>query len=167
MSACGLYFLSNSDVGFGLGELLSVICALAYSFHIILTGEFARRCEIYSFVCAQFFAVAVLCLVCALILEDAVKFDQPFFIAVGITAIFATVLAFIVQTIAQKYTSAVKASLIFTFESVSAGLIGYFLGGEILTPMQIFGAFVIIAGILFSESGAFFKDKILSTLKNK
>ena len=54
------------------------------------------------------------------------------------------------QTWAQKYTSAAKTAVIFTLEPVSAGIIGYFFG-EHLNSLQIFGAVLIIIGILISE----------------
>jgi permease, drug/metabolite transporter family len=58
-----------------------------------------------------------------------------------------------VQTIAQRYTTASKAALFFCLEPVSAGLIGYFIAGEILSGTQIFGAMLIIFGVIFSEFG--------------
>ena len=85
--------------------------------------------------------------------------DEAFFVAVAVTSVFATVLAFFVQTAAQRYTTPVKTSLIFTFEPVSAGIVGYFFGGEILSGAQIAGAGLILFGIVVSEVGSYYKNK--------
>lgn len=156
LSAAGLYLLTGSELGFGIGEGLSVVCALGFALHIIFTGVLVRRCELYWMVSAQFAAVA------AQIFEPrgvVPILDEAFFVAVAVTSVFATVLAFFVQTAAQRYTTPVKTSLIFTFEPVSAGIVGYFVGGEILSGVQIAGAGLILFGIVVSEVGSYYKNK--------
>ena len=162
LSAAGLYFLTGSELGFGAGEGLSVVCALGFALHIIFTGVLVRRCELYWMVSAQFAAVVALCFVAAQIFEPrgvVPVLDEAFFVAVAVTSVFATVLAFFVQTAAQRYTTPVKTSLIFTFEPVSAGIVGYFVGGEILSGVQIAGAGLILFGIVVSEVGSCYKNK--------
>ena len=46
LSAAGLYFLTGSELGFGAGEALSVVCALGFALHIIFTGVLVCRCEL-------------------------------------------------------------------------------------------------------------------------
>lgn len=160
ISAVGLYFLCSTELGFGLGELLSLICALAYTLEIILAARFVKKCEIFVFVTAEFAVTCLLSLICALFVSGSVKpvVDREFAVAVFVLALFATVIAFFVQNIAQRYTTPVKTALILTLEPVSAGIVGYFFGAEILTPSQIAGAGVILAGILLSEIGSYFKS---------
>ena len=81
------------------------------------------------------------------------NFDREFFIAIFITTVIGTIFCYFVQTIAQRYTTASKAALFFCLEPVSAGLIGYFFAGEILSIWQIFGTMLIIFGVIFSEFG--------------
>lgn len=161
LSAIGLYFLSSGEFGLGLGELLSVICAFAYALQIVFTGVFVKRCELYALVCMQFLTICALSLICAVIFEGTAmpNFDTEFYKAVIITAVFATVFAFFVQNAMQRYTTPMKTSLIFTLEPVSAGVLGYFVGGERFSALQIGGALVILAGILLSEIGSYYKNK--------
>ena len=162
MSAVGLYLLSDSEVGFGKGEILAVVCAVGYSLHIIFTGIFVKKCELYQMVCVQFLTVTALCLIVAVFYEPNFIFPTPnkaFYTAVIITSVFATVFAFFVQSAMQRYTTPMKTALIFTFEPVSAGLLGYFIGGEILSEFQIAGATLILAGIVISEAGSYLKSK--------
>ena len=80
------------------------------------------------------------------------SFEFDFLFALIITSVFATVLAYFIQTFAQLYTSAAKTVLIFALEPVSAGIIGYIFG-ENLSNLQIFGAGLILFGIILSELG--------------
>jgi drug/metabolite transporter (DMT)-like permease len=68
-----------------------------------------------------------------------------------ITGLFATALAFTVQTWAQQYTSATRAALIFSLEPVIAWITSYLLTGETLSNQAITGAVLILAGILLVE----------------
>lgn len=163
LSAIGLYFLCSTELGFGVGELLSLICALAYTIEIILAARYVKQCEIFVFVSAEFGVTCVLSLICALFFEGSVApvVDAEFIVAVGVLALFATVIAFFVQNIAQRYTTPVKTALILTLEPVSAGVVGYYFGAEILSASQIAGAGVILVGILISEIGSYYKSQKL------
>ena len=163
----GLYFLSGaSAVGFGIGERLTLISAFAYALHIVFTGVCARKSNLYGFVIVQFICVCVCALIAAVFtphaeFEGEIKvlgnlifspsFDFVF--ALVLTSIFATLAAFVIQTMAQnRGVSEIKTVLIFALEPVSAGIMGYAFG-EKLSALQILGAALILAGILLSELG--------------
>ncbi len=156
VAVVGLYFLSASELGFGLGELLSFICAIMFAGQIAFTGVYVQKCNIFVLVFFQFLTVMVLSFIFALIVDGGidVKFSSDFVYTVIITAVFATVFAFFVQTFMQKFTTATKTAIIFTLEPVSAGIMGYFYAGELLSSLQIFGAGLIIFGVLFAEIGS-------------
>ena len=151
----GLYFLTMSGkLTFGFGEFLTLICALMFAVHIVLTGKFSIREDVFLIVCFQFLTVTILSLLFSLSLEDVtfnVTWDYTFAKAVIVTSIFATVYAFLIQTYFQQYTTATKTAIIFTMEPVSAALFGVYVGNEILTSMQIFGAGLIIIATLLTE----------------
>ena len=164
----GLYFLSGASgaVGFGIGERLSLISAFAYALHIVFTGVCARKSNLYGFVIVQFICVCVCALIAAVFVPHA-EFEGEikvfgnlifspsfdFVFALVLTSIFATVAAFVIQTMAQnRGVSEIKTVLIFALEPVSAGVMGYAFG-EKLSALQIFGAALILAGILLSELG--------------
>ena len=164
----GLYFLSGASgaVGFGIGERLTLVSAFAYALHIVFNGVCARKSNLYGFVIVQFICVCVCALIAAVFtphaeFEGEIKvlgnlifspsFDFVF--ALVLTSIFATVAAFVIQTMAQnRGVSEIKTVLIFALEPVSAGIMGYAFG-EKLSALQILGAALILAGILLSELG--------------
>ena len=141
----GLWLLSGATLALGSGEALALVCAIFYALYTTLNGHFVRKSELYLLVFVVFLTNAMLSLV--------PKFDSEFFIAIFITTVIGTIFCYFVQTIAQRYTTASKAALFFCLEPVSAGLIGYFFAGEILSIWQIFGAMLIIFGVIFSEFG--------------
>jgi len=151
----GLYFLTMSgSLQFAYGEILVLICALMFALHIVLTGEFSSKGNVYIIVCFQFLTVSLLSLFFSLALEEVtfdINFDYTFIKAVLITAVFATVYAFLIQTYMQQYTSAAKTAIIFTMEPVSAAFFGVYIGNEFLSTYQILGAFLIIIATLFAE----------------
>jgi len=164
----GLYFLSGASgaVGFGIGERLTLVSAFAYALHIVFTGVCARKSNLYGFVIVQFLCVCVCALIAAVFTPHA-EFEGEirvlgnlifspnfdFVFALVLTSIFATVAAFVIQTMAQnRGVSEIKTVLIFALEPVSAGIMGYAFG-EKLSALQILGAALILAGILLSELG--------------
>ena len=164
----GLYFLSGASgaVGFGIGERLTLVSAFAYALHIVFTGVCARKSNLYGFVIVQFICVCVCALITAVFaphaeFEGEIKVlrnlifspNFDFVFALVLTSIFATVAAFVIQTMAQnRGISEIKTVLIFALEPVSAGIMGYAFG-EKLSALQILGAALILAGILLSELG--------------
>ncbi len=164
----GLYFLSGASgaVGFGIGERLTLVSAFAYALHIVFTGVCAHKSNLYGFVIVQFICVCVCALIAAVFVPHA-EFEGEikvfgnlifspnfdFVFALVLTSIFATVAAFVIQTMAQnRGVSEIKTVLIFALEPVSAGIMGYAFG-EKLSALQILGAVLILAGILLSELG--------------
>jgi drug/metabolite transporter (DMT)-like permease len=68
-----------------------------------------------------------------------------------VTGLLATALAFYVQTWAQQYSSPTRTALIFSTEPVFAWVTSYLVLREGLSGRGIFGALLILAGILLVE----------------
>ncbi|MAC84502.1 MAG: EamA family transporter [Arcobacter sp.] len=151
----GLYLLTMSgELTLGFGEFLTLICAFLFALHIIFTGKYSKEVNVYLLVLFQLITVTVLSLVFSLSLDTTtfnLTYDYTFFKAVIVTAVFATVYAFLIQTYMQQFTTATKTAVIFTMEPVSASIYGYIAGGEILTSIQIGGAVLIIFATLIAE----------------
>lgn len=162
VALAGLYFLTMSGaLSIGFGEFLTLICAFMFAIHIVFTGKFSKKGDVFLLVCFQFLTVTLLSLVFSLALEDVtfnIEFDSTFLKAVIVTSLFATVYAFLIQTYFQQYTTATKTAIIFTMEPVSAAFYGVYIGNEILTSNQLLGAALIISATILTEIK--FKGKI-------
>ena len=155
IAVLGLYLLTMSgELTLGLGEFLTLICAFLFALHIIFTGKYSKEVNVYLLVLFQLSTVTILSLIFSLSLDSTtfdLNYDYTFFKAVIVTAVFATVYAFLIQTYMQQFTTATKTAVIFTMEPVSAAIYGYVAGAEVLTSIQITGAVLIIVATLVAE----------------
>jgi drug/metabolite transporter (DMT)-like permease len=74
--------------------------------------------------------------------------------ALLVTGIFASALAFLVQTWAQGQASATRTALVFAMEPVFTAVFGYALAGDRLGALGWTGCAAIMAGIVLSEPAA-------------
>ena len=155
LAVIGLYMLTMSGkLTIGTGEILGIICAAFFALQIIFTDKYSKKVNVFMLVLFQFLTVSLLSLVFSLTLDNVtfnLDFNYIFLKAVLITAIIATVYAFLIQTYMQQFTTPTKTAVIFAMEPVSAGIYGYFAGNEILTSIQILGAILIIFAVLLAE----------------
>jgi drug/metabolite transporter (DMT)-like permease len=158
-ATAGLALLTlNQGVRVEAGDLWVLGCALAFALHIVLVGRLAGTLPPGVFTAAQVVPVAVLSVLAA-------AADGPVAATVGaitrtgpvvwglvaFMAATATVAALIVQTWAQRFTSAAHTALMFTFEPVAAAITAYVVLGEVMTGRQVVGAGLILAGIVTAE----------------
>ncbi len=155
LAVFGLYLLTLSgELTLGIGEFLSLSCALFFALQIVFTDIYSKQVNVFILVFFQFLTVTILAFVLSLFVDPVtfnIELEYTFLKALIITAIFATVYAFLVQTYMQQFTTPTKTAIIFAMEPVSAGFFGYFIGNEILTSTQTFGAVVIICAVLLAE----------------
>jgi len=159
LALAGLALLSlmgvNLDDGVNPGDVLVFFCALSFAGHIYITGRFSHRMNPLVLTQTQILTVAVLATLASHFFEPATPIlphGQPLFAAL-FTGILATAVAFGVQTMAQRFTTATHTALIFATEPVFAALASFILIGERLGPMQWLGGILILAGMLTAELG--------------
>ena len=158
LATVGLYYLTRPDLdgggGFSRGDVLTVFGAAAYSLHICLTERFAARDGVTGLVAVQLWVVALLSALCLPFVEVHVAWTPAFVGAFLFCGIFASAGALTVQTWGQARTTAVRAALIYSMESVFASTYSVLLGYETLGPREWSGGALIVSGVLLSEVGA-------------
>lgn len=164
MCVTGIGLLTlNNELKPALGDILCLICAIAYAVDLLITETAVAKEEVNAFQLGVFqlgFAGG-LNFIIALIVEKPEFPHTPKVWASSIfLAIFCTGLAFIIQAVAQQYTSAAHVGVIFTLEPVIAGFAAFALAGEILLPRAYVGAAILILSLFFMEVD--FKRKKLS-----
>lgn len=166
VAVIGLYLLTMSgSLTIEIGEFLTLICAILFALQIIFTGKFSKEVNVFLLVLFQLITVTILSLVFSLTLDNVtfdLNYDYTFFKAIIITAVFATVYAFLIQTYMQQFTTASKTAIIFAMEPVSASIYAFLAVGEVLSSIQITGAVLIILATLIAEIK--FKKRIKHTL---
>ncbi len=155
LAVVGLYMLTMSGkLTIGLGETLGLICAAFFALQIAFTDIYSKKVNVFILVLFQFITVTFLSLIFSLSIDNVtfnLDFNYIFLKAVIITSIFATVYAFLIQTYMQQFTTPTKTAIIFAMEPVSAGIFGYFVGNEVLTTIQVYGAILIVFAVVLAE----------------
>jgi drug/metabolite transporter (DMT)-like permease len=72
-------------------------------------------------------------------------------VALAITGVLASALAFTVQAVVQRKLSAVRAGIIYALEPLFAAICGYWLAGDRLKPLQVIGAATLLAAVVVAE----------------
>jgi drug/metabolite transporter (DMT)-like permease len=168
----GLFLMTMTDVtGLNIGDGLVFICAISFALQIIYTGKFSSKYPTLLLTVIQITTVAVLSIISSFIFEDwwrsfnvEILLSKDVLIAIIITSVFATAMAFFIQTNFQKYTTATRVALIFAMEPVFAAITGYFWANERLSFSALVGCVLILAGMIFAELPT---NKIPLLRKNK
>jgi len=153
MAATGLFLLSYGGVSsVNRGDILVFFCALSVAAHILSVGYYVKTNDSVQLTIVQIGTVAFLAFLSDLFAgEISMPAGETVWSAILICAVFATVGAYLVQNIMQRFTSPTHTALIFSGEPVFAGLFGYFLLGENLGAMALAGCFFILTGMVVSE----------------
>jgi drug/metabolite transporter (DMT)-like permease len=144
------------------GEFLAFVCAFFIAIHIILTDKLSRRNDYGLLTLVQVNVVALFSLIFSFFLDPRVipiQFNNQLIFSLIINSVFATFVAFVIQTSMQKYTTPTKAAIIFIMEPVSSAFFSYWIGGELLTAKQYVGTSFILFAMVFTEAGTYLKMK--------
>lgn len=133
------------------GDLLTIGCAVAYSFHLLILGYYSQREAFEPVALGQIACTALLCTLALPLDAPTAVWSKAVIIAIIVTAVFATAMAFALQTWGQARTTANRTALIFALEPVFALATAVLVGGETLTGPGIFGSVLILSGILAVE----------------
>ncbi len=151
-------FLSPHSLAMNWGDVLVGLCAVAFAIHIVLVSKFANTYHPLLLGWVQLFTAATLNLLAALVLEPLDKaldpdilFQAQILQAFFITSLFASVLAYVAQIYCQRYTSPVRAALMFSAEPVFAIVTAYWWAGEVLTGWNLLGCGLILSGMIVPD----------------
>lgn len=150
----GLWLLSEGGTsgGWNAGDTLVFLCAVAYSGHLIVLGSLGRRHDARPFAFVQLAMTAVVCGAVGAIAErPGLPSGGDVWVALGITGVLASAVAFAVQTYAQRHLSPTRTAIILITEPAFGGLFGWLLAGEVLGVRGWAGAALILAGMALSE----------------
>lgn len=163
LSLLGVYLLGDASfTKLTSGDLLVVLCALFFGFHIVLIGVVVQQSKApYMIACVQFFFCSVVGFIMALYFEaidiSAIYQAMP---ALLYTGLLSGGIAYTLQIIAQQYTPASDAAVIISGEALVAAIAGALLLGDRLTPLAWGGCTCIFAAVLLVELWPFFKKSI-------
>jgi drug/metabolite transporter (DMT)-like permease len=153
LASAGLAMLAGVHGGSPAGVLLVLGGAAVYALQIVLLERYAPRYDALAFTLVEMLAAFAI-LVCVAAPRLAVPHGWTVWGALIVTGVFASALAFLVQTWAQRSASATRTAVVFALEPVWAAVFGIWLEGDSLGALGWGGCAVILCGIAFAEPAA-------------
>jgi drug/metabolite transporter (DMT)-like permease len=150
----GIYLLSGGSFSqLTPGDFLTVVCAVFWAVQITLAGSSVRETGRPLAISATQFAVAaVLALIVAALVEPisfaAIEAALGEILYLGI---FSSGLAFALQVIGQRYTTAPQAAIILSSEAVFGASLAALLLGETMGPQGYAGCALMFTAMLAVE----------------
>jgi len=148
IATVGLALLSLQGWSIGTGELLVLGSAFAFGAHIIALGKWSGGRDAYALTAVQLSVCGVMAGV-ASIFEGGYQLppDGGVWATVIFTAVFATAIAFVVQTWSQAHMGTTKVAVILTMEVVFAAFFAIIFGGETLTLQKALGGILVLVAM--------------------
>jgi drug/metabolite transporter (DMT)-like permease len=145
----GTVMLVGGPSGFGLGDLLTIGTAFFFALHIVLLSRWSPGLRSAPLAMLQMGT-------CALIFSAGGSWSMQapttvVWLAIIVTGVFASALAFYIQTWAQQHLSASRTALILTTEPAWALVAAVVLAGQRFGLLQAMGAALMLAAIVGHE----------------
>jgi drug/metabolite transporter (DMT)-like permease len=141
----------GAPTGLHQGDLLVLLGSVGFAFHITLLSRYASAGPLV--LAAWQMTAAGVFLTAGAVATGAVVIPVPSSVwpALVITGVFASAVAFWVQTYAQQRLPASRTALILTTEPAFTVFFAFLLVGERFRPIQVVGAALILGALFFSE----------------
>lgn len=149
----GLGLISvNDNLTIGYGDILTILCAVCFALQIAYTEYYVKKADPLNMAFVQIALAGAITMGITVIQEPvSLNFDIKIWGAILFAVVFCTAGAFVVQNIAQKYTSSTHAAVIMCMEAVFAGIFSFLLWGEPLTLKTLSGFALVLTGVLITE----------------
>jgi drug/metabolite transporter (DMT)-like permease len=147
IATIGLALLSLNGLQFGLGEFLVLVSALLFAFHIVGLGEWSKGLDAYALTVLQLGTCAVVTFFASFKSGFKAPPDSGVWWSIIYTAVFATALAFIIQTWAQSFIAPSTVGVILAAEVVFAAGLGIWFLNEPVTLRIALGGLLVLASM--------------------
>ena len=157
LAVAGLWLLIRPSAEMNVGDLYTLVGAVAFALHIIAVEAYTWRSDIASFSTWQLVMVTVVLAGPALaegFRLESIAFTPTLLWALLITGVGATALAFFVQVWAQRHVPAQRVALIFACEPALAAWLSWLMLGEQMGAAGWAGSGLVTAGVLIGATAS-------------
>jgi drug/metabolite transporter (DMT)-like permease len=157
LATVGLLLLSGiGGSPHALGDGLMLLCSLSFAVHILVTDKVMAHFPVGPLVVIQLSVCGAGALLLAVASNELTSpSGEQEWTALLFTAVFASALAYFIQSYAQQRIPPARTSLILATEPVFGGVFGYLLAGDRLSSTAWLGAAVMTIAVLSMESRPF------------
>ncbi|WP_313893717.1 DMT family transporter [Psychrobacillus sp.] len=148
----------SSDIN--IGDMLTLACAVGFAFHIFYTAKYVKEEDPVLLAIIQMVVAALISWIVVFFKgETSFTFASEGMLPLIYLGIFSTTIAYLLQTVAQKYISETKAAIILSTESFWGMAFSVIILSEIMTTRMAIGAVLILFAIILSETKLGFLKK--------
>lgn len=154
LAVVGMYLLCMKDGSFTIerADIMLLLCALAFSLHILVVDYFSPKVGGVKMSCIQFFVCGVLSAVGMLFTETPdISNIQAAWLPLLYAGLLSCGVGYTLQIVGQKGINPVIASLIMSLESVISALAGWVILGQVLSPKEILGCVLMFVAIIITQ----------------
>lgn len=154
LAVVGMYLLCMKDGSFTIerADIMLLLCALAFSFHILVVDYFSPKVDGVKMSCIQFFVCGVLSAAGMLFTETPdISNIQAAWLPLLYAGLLSCGVGYTLQIVGQKGINPVIASLIMSLESVISALAGWVILGQVLSPKEILGCVLMFVAIIITQ----------------
>lgn len=150
LAGIGCLSLSGGSFSFGMGDVLSLICAFFFAAQIVAL-EYAQGSSPTVINAIQLSCAGILSIPFGIGAAWPHTLDMTDVLSILYSIVLATFVCYLLQTVAQQYTSAAAASILLCTESLWANIFSFMLLHEAKTPVMILGGLLIFASVILVE----------------
>lgn len=146
----GVGIMSLDNFGqINIGDILTLICALFFALQIIYTSQYVSNENPFALNTVQMGVASVCGIVIALVQNQPMDLmHTKGIMAVIYLGLASTMFAFLIQTIAQRFTTETETVIILSMEAVFGMLFSAVILKEEITLRMLIGAVLILLGVL-------------------
>lgn len=154
IAVIGIALLSLQFSGeVNIGDVLTLLCAFAFAFHIFYTARFVKNEDAIVLTLIQMGTAATIGFIVMLGKGDlSFSLESSALMPLVYLGVFSTTIAYLLQTVAQKYVTETKAAIVLSTEALWGTLFSVILLSELLTFRMGMGAVLILVAIIIAET---------------
>lgn len=159
IATAGLFIFTKPDFdNINVGDVLALLSTVIWGYYIsyldIYTRDDEDKSRTTQLVMMNFLAALPIAIITLVIFDFdnmSVTWSAPLWISLLYNAIISSIVATFMQFSSQRYSTPVKAALIFSLEPIVATAAAVLYYGEALKYYEIVGGIIMMAGVLLSE----------------
>ncbi|MEI0701981.1 DMT family transporter [Brachyspira intermedia] len=163
ITVLGLYLLSSFDGinSIEAGDLLALLCAIVFAVHLMLIDKMLEYVDGIIMAALQLIVAGIVSLSVGVVTSTPFNFNisSEAIYSLIYLAIGATGIAYLLQTVSQKYVNPSKAGIILSLESFLGALGGVIFMKDPVTINFVIGGICMISAIFICEIGSSVKKE--------
>lgn len=137
------------------GDVMTIISAFFFALQVAYTGHFGRKVHPMNLVLLQMLVGGLLFAGTQFAtsgLREVIPLHGETLMAIIYAVVFSTAIPMLLQIYCQRLTTATRASILMSTESMFAPIFAFFVLGEIMTLRVALGAVFILFSVVVSET---------------